>query len=907
MKRKTIVMQGRRVVVTACSLLMGAALLQSCKDDDDVLSGQPSWLGNSIYEQLQQYGNYKTLLHLIDDVEDNREVLSHTGSRTLFATNDSAYAAWFQTTTWRTGTGDFVRKYEDLSDVQKKVLLNSSMLNNAYLVELMSNVEGTPPSEGRAMRRLSMADIYDSVTVMTVDQMPQTDYWEALRNKNKSIRIFKDNSRAPIIHFLPAYMKRNGFTTQDLSLLTNRPATSLEDAWVNGVKIVERDITCKNGYIHKVDGVIESSPNMAEIVHQHPEMSHWASLLDRFSAPYVRYVISTRDGNETQLAKFQRLYQTEDSVYALRYLSKQSDVTTASMLNNKLDNGDIVKKEELLKFDPGWNQYIYTNTANEDLHYDAGAMIVPTNEAFETWWNGDGRDLQNEYGHWSNIPQNTLASLLNVNLLDNFNQMIPSKFDMVLNDAKEQLGIKPENVVSSYMGCNGVVYMVDKVFTPAEFSSVMYPATAHPSVMGLIYTAINSFDFKPYLISMDQTYSVFLPSDKALHYYMDPAYFGTKTPVIIEFNYDNDSKKISASRYNVTIDENGNLIKGLRRQLVVSDEVIEDRLRDLLDELIIVGDVTDGHEFYKTKGGSIVRVNNAGAGVNGMTIQGAWQIAHGAEIPVVNFSEGTGKELEAVVKKRNGTTYLLDSIAPLSAEPSVYQTLQKHAKDEETNTDAQDDAYKLFYNLLNNDGCGLLIDKDGKTDPRTVLPNGNKNISLFSNYNYTVYVPTNASIQQLIDDGLLPTWDDYEAQTADVWHGDEEKAAKAKELIQKIIVNFLRYHIQDNSLMLGAKPATGIFESMMRDEETGRFLRLNVKQSGKTAKEATLDVTDLQGNTRHVVKSDGHFNNICREYWFKGKGEDAIIYFVSGAIVHQIDGPLLYQEMKPWRQLLNEL
>ena len=121
--------------------------MQSCKDDDLILTGQPEWLGNSIYERLQDEGNYKYTLRLIDDL-DQKEVLSHTGSKTLFVATDSAYDAWF-------GAKNF--KYEDLSVAQKKTLLKSSMINNAYLLELMSNgkAEGDAanPEWGRTMRR----------------------------------------------------------------------------------------------------------------------------------------------------------------------------------------------------------------------------------------------------------------------------------------------------------------------------------------------------------------------------------------------------------------------------------------------------------------------------------------------------------------------------------------------------------------------------------------------------------------------------------------------------------------------------------------------------------------------------------------------------------------------------------
>ena len=69
----------------------------------------------------------------------------------------------------------------------------------------------------------------------------------------------------------------------------------------------------------------------------------------------------------------------------------------------------------------------------------------------------------------------------------------------------------------------------------------------------------------------------------------------------------------------------------------------------------------------------------------------------------------------------------------------------------------------------------------------------NAAIQTFSSYHYTVYVPTNESIQALHDEGKLPTWDEVEAEQ------DEDEKEKMTERIEK----FLKYHIQDNSLYNG--------------------------------------------------------------------------------------------------------
>ena len=882
MKHRLIARQGRTVAVTACCLLMGTWTVQSCKDDY-TLTGQPSWLGNSIYERLQEDGNYTTLLRLVDDLEQT-DVLSHTGSKTLFAANDSAFQAWFGNNPWG------VKEYSKLSKAQKKMLLNNTMINNAYLIELLSNVSGTPPLEGMCMRRETATTIYDSVEIMSPAKMPQTAAWQRYRDRDKSIPILKDATTAPMIHFLPKFMQYYNITSEDLAILTNHQATSAKEAWVNSRKVLDRDITCKNGYVQKIDGVIEPMTNMAEVLRQHPDLSMWSKLIDRFSAPYF---------NATATREYNRLYSNEDSVYTMRYFSKRSAGGTS--LSEDPDGETVAA---LLTFDPGWNQYMYSNTMGYDLHYDAGAMIAPTNAALEAWWNNEGKDLQMEYGTWENVPDKTLAKLLNVNMLPTFTEAVPSKFDKVLNDAKEKLGIEAKNVDSCFMACNGVVYMVNKVFSPAEYASVAYPALAHESTMNVIYWAIDQLNFLPFLLSMDSRYSLLLPTNEALLWYLDPATYGgidrlsgMEAPSALEFYFDatqSADKRVQARRFNTTVDADGKITKGVRSQNVVDRDVIDDRLKRLMDDLIIVGDVEDGHEYYKTKGGTLIRVSHTTDGR--IAFSGGWQSEHNDRaIPVEN---------NEIYTKENGKSYQLNNEIPMGAQNSIYLTLKGN------------EAFSEFLNLIDHDGSNLLATKLNNTYNAGLSAQGSKNLTLLDNYNYTVYVPTNESIRDLIDRGLLPTWDDYEAMENEGF-ADEAAVDSAQQIIKNIIVSFIRYHVQDHSVAIGMAPElydkdeeTGVktpvyvnvYESMKRNPLTGRFYGIESDNSN-----GQLTVKDVMGHERHVVKQNGLYNNLCREYWFNGTGNTAKIFMASDAVVHQINEPLFYEEMTPWRDQLKNI
>lgn len=859
MRRKnTPTMRTGHKALTAMTVLAGALGLQSC--EDEALTGQPSWLGNSIYERLAEDGNYTTVLRLIDDLGQTT-VLSGTGSKTLFVADDDAYKRWFANNSWGVGS------YDELSLAQKKLLLNNAMINNAYLIELLGNTFDSEIQPGTCMRRATATTIYDSVPRMYPDRMPATAVWDRYRDKSEGLLIFTDGTTAPMIHFMPSYMTHNKITDKDLTILTNGQATSIAEAWVDGKKVTERDIICKNGYIQKVEEVIESAPNMAQILRSHANMSMWSKFIDRFSAPYY---------HEAGTKEYNRLYNTEDSVFTLRYYS---DVSLGGEVNNRTPDG--LRVDATLAFDPGWNQYMYSNTMSKDLHNDAGAMIVPTDEALEKWWNADGKALQEEYGTWDNVPQLVLSKLLNVNMLSSFSESVPSKFGTVVNDAKIELGIKEEDVDSCFVGCNGVVYMVDKVFAPSEYSSVAFPALIHQNTMSVIYWAIDELDFSPYLNSMDSYFSMILPTNNSLLRYVDPSTYGETVQSLLEFYFDDDSKTVKARRYNCTVSDDGVVTMGALQEEDVREEVVQNRLKDLLNSMIIVGNVEDGHEYYLTKGGSAIRVKNAGQ-EGAMTFAGGWQNEHGTDVPVLSIYDMSAGG--------NGKSYSVDNGFPMGAQNSVYKTLRSNPE------------YSKFYELLSGGdpdeaSSNLLISEMGSTTKYQCSDDKNNfNMRLFDNYNYTVYVPTNAAIQDMHDKGFLPTWDDFNAASS----------KEDKETIKSRIFNFLRYHIQDNSLFIGGSMESTepvAYETSKINPANNRFYSLKV-----LAGAGGINVTDQLGETRSVVKREGLYNNVCREYWFQNIGTTRApaksIYSTSDAVVHQIDGVLLYsaEQLTPWRK-----
>lgn len=835
----------RRLVRAASLAVVAAGCLSACEDGYDLAEKQPDWLGSSIYDYLDGEGNYTNVVKIIDDL-GYKEVLSRTGSKTLFVADDDAFDRFYQNNSWG------VRSYSQLSLAQKKSLLYGAMINNACQVAYLSSSEG--PTEGDCMRRQTSQSLYDSVPILKPADMPNTPYWQYYKDNDKTIPCFQDMTTPPMIHFIESFLQNQLITNPDCDFLFNyKTERQPGDANVNGIMMEVQNIKCSNGFVHKMADVLTTLPNMAEIINNNPNTSTYAKLLNRFCAPYYAGDEATKEYN--------RLYnENVDSVFQKRYFAERShggeplDLTPAK--------GPVNGK---LKFDPGWNQF-YSNTnagtpVNVALQENMGVMLVPTNKAMDDYWNyGAGTVLRDYYKSWENVPDKVVSKMLNVNMLNSFVGSVPSKFETVLNDANDELGIDTASVASVQMACNGAVYLTNRVFNPVAYISVSFPALINET-MNIFYWAIEQCGYDVYLNSQQSYYSLFIPSNKAMLEYIDPCSFGKSTTQLFRFRYDGSAQgeqnRVRASIWNYDV-ETGEMLDSIGE---ANYNQIKNRLEDILNTHIVIGNVEDGNEYYQTKGGSTIRVANAKLGDNGMTVQGSAQIDDGTSVKVQRVYDES--------KDGNGKTYILDQEPILTTRRSVSDILKSQPE------------FEQFYKLLA--GSSFLETKHViGTDEHGC---GSDNVSIFNTFRYTVLAPTNESIELLIGRHELPTWEDVEAAET-----KEEKDSLTAE-----IEDFIKYHIVDNSFYVGQGTVSGKFETSAYAVEDGnlQYHKLEVSCSNEG-----VTFTDAKGNQRKVLMNNKNlYNQMAREYQYN-TGDATLateLYTSSYAVVHQIDGVLRYK------------
>ena len=891
-------------------LLIGSALLcaslstlnlTSCSDGYDLDDKQPSNL-NSIYGYLEGRGKFTTFLHIIDDL-GQKEVLSKTGSKTLFVADDAAFEEFFKSNKWG------VTSYDQLTLAQKKLLLNSAMIDNPYPTSMLSTASG--PIKGEVCRRASSQSLYDSVLVAYAkdydELLPKNEFYDEIR-KRDSVVLFTDASAAsPMIHFNAKFISTNKFLSSDIDFLYNQPAGTRQsdDVYVNNSKIIEANEFCKNGFVHIVDKVIVPLDNMSQIIKSNSNMSVFHGLIDRYATadyiPYYTRAYNTNKGTDV------------DSVFILNYFSKRG--TGSSSSTNVAFSKDYKKRtfgEAALKFDPGWNAYIPQVPSDRDpMMEDMGVILVPSDEAMQEWWNNSGKVIQDYYSPGETdvkvgiqkAPTSVINDLINVNMLNSFASSVPSRFPDVLNDANEPLGITESDVDKVYLGCNGAVYQTNKVFAPTSYSSVLFPAVIDTTNFKIIKNAIDNLQYDAYLNSMVSTYSFFIPTNNGMLTYIDPVSYGQDKSTLWEFHYNpkqTKQKAIYADVYECVLNADGTWSKQGKALYQVKDQDITDassnyalrnRLEDLLDNIIVTEALQEGKMYYQTKGDNFVKITG-NLNVEGeMYVSGSWQDERNQPL-VVN----------RIFPMRNGMTYVVDG--PLmGTSKSVCKRLS-------TIPEASD-----FLNMIKS--CDLVFKVNTKDvwsagdqvhgNLISIKKEGSKYtiVYLLNSFQYTLYVPSNAAMQMAYKMGLPTVEMLYNAELQDKADGAGTLHADS---IRSVMIDFIKYHLQDNAIFMDKGFKSGQYESANTElipalddngVVTNKYapgrphpIRVNVSASGITV-----------NDTINVIKQKGLYNIYAREYWYKNSSgssttisnpHTANINNSSAVAVHLVDRPLLY-------------
>ena len=962
----------------------------SCTDDYKWDDEKPTWLNSSIYESLQtgmkdDQGNvthtFSNYLRLLEDRDVNpegvrnlKDVLSKTGSKTVFVADDNAWEAFYQrnatlpeTNPWHNATS-----YNRLSPAQKKLLIHASMLNNAIVMENLASSDGqgdAAPARGQYMRRYTDVDLVDSITFLPAEEVPYTynaaddenrNFWKEFDSRHgdgKGIYLVLDSTRSMMLHFTQEHMANHQITNEDFAKFMGKDRNT-RDVHIYDALLVAQDGVAENGYVNVTEKVVTPLPNMAELIRTNGNTNIFSHMLDRFSYPYRNAAVTE---------SYKKLHPDFDGIiYTKHYFALNGVGGKSQTITPTGQKFADEKGEAYLQYDPGWNEFRYEFDAREDM----AAMFVPNDKTMFEYFTEGGAgwqlvltyaedpyaevaegDFDALYRKIDQIPLSTLKDLINVIMFNSFNNAVPSKM-MDLRDyqSREEM-FTPEDVAlidTCMMACNGAVYVMNKVYGPASYISVAAPANISTTNLIMKWAINNGADqsndqmhlnYSAYLMAMRSNFTFFLPSDEALKRYYDPVSFTSQKPRIIEMAFLEKSstlpvavgkilyKYITPANAAAEGREAGEIGDRYNADNLEKSELIN-RLKDILESHTIVHDGTNpidnADQYYITKNNSAVKVTKD-AQNNIIKVQGGFQLENeraGVVGSMTNVRPSRGIQgIEVTTANTNhmanGTTYIIDDSPIIPASKSVYSIMHDEFGDvceqfyEMTNVSAHSEVIKA---------CGMDISTlavwvDGKTAGGV-----DQNVKFFSNYLYTVFVPTNEAIEEARANGLQ-TWEEIEADYESLPMTDDgtEKrilnGADSTRLQAKItyLNNFVRCHFVDNSIFVDNSERTEAdFITSSYDIDNGVFVKVHTSRT-KEGGETRLHVRDDQGGPLLTVQDDmqnimardivclydpnGNYSGAKRSPTGERSMNNIVLQSSSFAVLHQIDGVLNHTKL----------
>lgn len=819
----------------------------------------PSWLGESIYKELQQHsqleGTFNTYCRLIDDL-GYKEVLSKTGSKTIFPANDEAFERFFAGGNNKFGASS----YEELTHSQKAELLFSTMLDNAILVGTLSNKQNAAGNmlQGQLVKHGTNMRLSYAVTPFYAKDMPANNkYFSRFQTgeRNSMLAVF-DNTVAPMVHFTGEYMLNNNMTItgseSDFKVLTGHEYSD-GDAYIFDRKVIKSDVVCQNGYIHQLDEVLVNPGNMAEILRAGDDTKYISRMLDYYAFPEADMTL-TEQYNESESAN-------QDTVFAIRYLSKNSQRAKLA----QPVRGMTVADNQLLDFDPGWNYYNPTlKGGSSDDDAEIAAFLAPDDKAVEEYFLKEAAYILKNLGvpslditaanlnaHLDAVYNNDpsiFSSILNNVMKPYLTKTVPSTFSTVQNDAfefldvtKNDINLKGDGNYDVTIANNGVIYKMNKLFGPKLYNSVLGPASVYKDMrtMGEMLNDHQATagvasklgaDMYYYLLSMKARYGIFVPTDnetqfividptsvkdddglKGLRFRFDPTADGSFHVLVKKYIYQSGPYNELSSYVEAAGAQDINIETG----------IFNSQIKDLLDYCtVVLADSTEtgkgspkyglyGNKFYKTKhGGAII--------VNGNKVAGGLQASDASQWSTITETFDANS---ADAKIENGTVYRLDyPIQPTIT--SVMKTLTRSEfYDENADYDAAAPEYDHFLNFclqFNNEDlytfAGIISESDKEAQKNTKMKayriiDDNDNWGMLSAYNYTIYAPTYEAMVKAQQTMGLPKWKDVLA-IVENWESVKDQygfttqadaAAYVKAQLDKM-TRFVRYHTQNSSL-----------------------------------------------------------------------------------------------------------
>ena len=440
----------RRICSAAFALGLLPLALVSCQDEMKDYYEEPDWLRGSIYEILEERGNYTQFLAAVERC-DYTALLKGRSILTVMAPDDAAMNAYLQT---HYGTTDVAA----LSVGELKKLVGFHLLYYSFDKQKLVNFRPNEGDGATEEEKEINAGLYykfrtrsqDPVSVAEPSRM-MLDDGSLVDTTGVEVEVYH------LERFIPVFSYAM-FNTKVIDAKYNYEYFFPESEWTGGAdgfnvsdaSVTEYEVPAKNGYIYFVDRVVKPLETIHTELEANPQYSLFLSLYDKAAYYAADANLTSLYGGGTH-TYWQRLYQN-----------------TSFRVPN---------------IDSEWPVSDYT--AISSLASVAYSVFAPTNAAFDEFYTSYWGDPDDPTGYPLEVCYDSVSSDAINYLLSN--SVDPSKMvfpeEIKKGDVENLFTATPISFdvdavpqENRKLCVNGVLYGQSLLTPPAVFGSVTGPA-----------------------------------------------------------------------------------------------------------------------------------------------------------------------------------------------------------------------------------------------------------------------------------------------------------------------------------------------------------------------------------------------------------------------------------------------
>ncbi|GAP69818.1 protein containing fasciclin domain [Bacteroidales bacterium 6E] len=470
-------------------LALGFLTFYGCQDDMQVEKfKRPDWLAGKIYTQLKEQPELSTFAKCLELTQFDK-ILDASGSYTIFAPTDEAFAAWFQ-------SHSKYKKVEDIPLPELDRIVKYHIVQNPWSKNQLRSLDvfgwidpkDLTNNEPRGYKRETLLldknrkygikgefrNFRNYISIVDTLSSP----W--IRNEATDSRKY-----API--FFKEYFDIYELSSSDYEFYFNRPIESPADIYYVGAKVIGDEVFAENGFVYKIDRVVEPLKNAYQIMASKEGPNSYKDFLD-FINSFPEFVY---DDRKTMLQPGASEGLAVDSLFDLSYPNLTFNIN-----------------RERTKAPAG----TYGLPENVSIRYHHG-LIAPTDAAFNAFVNeylvGGTRwgSLRNAPDHIKRIIVNTYMSINPIYPTDLSKGYYNGELDIVKLDQSE--------IVQKEYGSNTTFIGVKNAIIPRAFKSVTGPIYLQRGY-SRVMNAIELAGLLPALKRQGQNYMLFVESDQSL-------------------------------------------------------------------------------------------------------------------------------------------------------------------------------------------------------------------------------------------------------------------------------------------------------------------------------------------------------------------------------------------------------